>query len=62
MQQQQREFSIFAGDKTNGSQLFLDEYFLREKEKYFEFVYHERDHEKALKLLDEPPEYKDEEL
>lgn len=35
---------------------------MREKEKYFELVFHERDHERALKMLEEPAEYKDEEL
>ena len=31
IQQQQRNFNIFSGDKTVASQLFLDESFLKEK-------------------------------
>lgn len=62
MQQQQRNFGIFTGDKTNPSQLFLDETFLKEKESFFELFLHEKDHERALKLLEDPTVYRDEEM
>lgn len=51
LQQQQRVFGVFTEDPTQQTQLFLDENFQREKQRYFYAKFFEKDYEKAFKIL-----------
>ena len=56
---QNRNFGIFSKDETNQSQLYLDEVYLRDKERFYELSLHKKDMQQALKLLDEQTACKD---
>ena len=60
LQKQNRNFEIFSKDYTNQDQLYLDEVYLRDKERFYELLQQKRDLPQALKILEEQKTCKDE--
>ena len=63
MRKQKRKYGLFVPDKSATTTLFLDEYVVKEKERFRELLRHKRNEVEALKVLEDQSVFnKDEEL
>lgn len=61
LQKQSRNFGVYIKDETIQTQLYLDEAYLRDKERFYESIFHKKDIVQALKIVDDQAPCKDEE-
>lgn len=61
LMKQNRNFDVYTKDKTIQSNLYLDEVYLRDKERFYETMLHKKDMVSALKIIDDQSGCKDEE-